>query len=97
MLRNHPSEPRRILRAGFAASLAGVFLTCALPTLAAQITNAVDGLSVALAWGYVGLRVIHSFVQATRNVIIVRFWVFATASLVLFLLLLRTAWLLAGL
>jgi hypothetical protein len=58
--------------------------------LAAQIANAVDGISVALAWGYVGLRVIHSFVQATRNVIIVRFYVFAAASLVLLLLLLRT-------
>lgn len=39
MLRNHPSEPRRILRAGFAASLAGVFLACALPAVAAQITS----------------------------------------------------------
>src|SRR5688572_3213913 len=49
--------------------------------LAAQLANAVDGLSVGLAWGYVVLRVIHSFVQATRNVIIVRFYVFAAASL----------------
>lgn len=64
--------------------------------LAAQLANAVDGIGVALAWGYVGLRVIHSLVQATRNVIIVRFWVFATASLVLLLLLLRTAWLLVS-
>jgi hypothetical protein len=63
--------------------------------LAAQLAGAVDGISIALAWAYVGIRVIHSFVQATRNVIIVRFYVFATASLVLLLLLLRTAWLLA--
>jgi hypothetical protein len=63
--------------------------------LAAQLGAAVDAVSVALAWGYVGLRVIHSFVQATRNVIIVRFFVFAAASLVLLLLLLRTVWLLA--
>jgi hypothetical protein len=62
--------------------------------LAAQLASAVDGISVALAWTYVGVRVIHSFVQATRNVIIVRFYVFAAASLVLLLLLLRTAWLL---
>jgi hypothetical protein len=62
--------------------------------LAAQAANAVDGISVALAWSYVGLRVIHSFVQATRNVIIVRFFVFAAASLVLLLLLLRTVLLL---
>lgn len=58
--------------------------------LTAQVANAVDGISTALAWTYVGLRVIHSFVQATRNVIIVRFYVFAAASLVLLLLLLRT-------
>ena len=62
--------------------------------LAAQLANAVDGVSVALAWSYVALRVIHSFVQATRNVIIVRFCVFAAASLVLLLLLLRTVLLL---
>jgi len=58
--------------------------------LAAQVVDAVDGISVALAWGYVGLRVIHSFVQATRNVIMVRFYVFAAASLVLLGLLVRT-------
>src|SRR5688572_6102444 len=63
--------------------------------LAAQVANAVDGISVALAWSYVGVRVVHSFVQATRNVIIVRFYVFAAASLVLLLLLLRTILLLA--
>jgi len=62
--------------------------------LAAEHGAAVDGISVALAWTYVGLRVIHSFVQATRNVIIVRFFVFAAASLVLFLLLVRTVLLL---
>jgi hypothetical protein len=58
--------------------------------LAAQLGVAVDGISVALAWCYVAVRVIHSFVQATRNVIIVRFYVFSAASLVLLLLLLRT-------
>ena len=49
---------------------------------------------MALGWTYVALRVLHSFVQATRNVIIVRFFVFAAASLVLLLLLLRTIFLL---
>ena len=62
--------------------------------LASQLASAVDGISVALAWTYVSLRVVHSFVQATRNVIIVRFFVFAAASLVLLLLLLRTVLLL---
>jgi hypothetical protein len=63
--------------------------------LAAQLANAVDVWSVGLAWSYVALRVIHSLVQATRNVIIVRFSVFAAASLVLLLLFGRTVALLA--
>ena len=63
--------------------------------LAAQVASAVDGWSVALAWVYVALRVVHSFVQATRNVIMVRFFVFAAASLALLLLLIRTILLLA--
>jgi hypothetical protein len=58
--------------------------------LAAQVANAVDGWSLALAWLYVALRVVHSFVQATRNVIMVRFFVFAAASTALLLLLVRT-------
>ena len=62
--------------------------------LAAQVGGAVDRASIALAWGYVLLRVVHSLVHATKNVIIVRFSVFAIASLVLFALFLRTVWLL---
>jgi hypothetical protein len=42
-------------------------------TLAAQLAGAVDGSSVALAWCYVALRVVASLVQATRNLIILRF------------------------
>jgi hypothetical protein len=59
--------------------------------LAAQLAGATDGVSVGLAWAYVALRVLHSFVQATRNVIPVRFAVFSLGSLVLLALLLRTA------
>ena len=59
--------------------------------LAAQLAGATDGLSVGLAWAYVVLRVVHSFVQATRNVIMIRFAVFALGSLVLLALLVRTA------
>ncbi len=64
--------------------------------LAAQISGALDSASLLLAWGYVLLRVVHSLVHATKNVIIVRFSVFALASLVLFLLFLRTASLFLG-
>lgn len=59
--------------------------------LAAQLAGVTDGLSLGLAWAYVGLRVVHSLVQATRNVIMVRFGVFAVASLALFALFVRVA------
>jgi hypothetical protein len=59
--------------------------------LAAQVGGAADGVNIGLAWTYVGLRVVHSFVQATKNVIMVRFTVFAIASLALMALFTRTA------
>src|SRR5262245_17619078 len=59
--------------------------------LANQIAGAADGVAVALAWTYVACRVVHSLVQATGNVIPVRFTVFAVGSLVLLVLLVRTA------
>jgi hypothetical protein len=59
--------------------------------LATQVAGAADGVAVALAWTYVVSRVVHSLVQATRNVIPVRFAVFAIGSLVLMALLVRTA------
>jgi hypothetical protein len=40
--------------------------------------------SVAMAWGYVVLRVVHSLVQVTWNKIEVRFALFFVSSLVLF-------------
>ena len=58
--------------------------------LAAQVAGAADGTNVALAWAYVALRVVHSLVQATQNVIPLRFAVFALASFVLMALLVRT-------
>jgi len=58
--------------------------------LAAQLGGAADATSVGLAWAYVALRVVHSLVQATKNVIPVRFAVFALGSLVLLILLVRT-------
>jgi hypothetical protein len=59
--------------------------------LAAQVGAAADPVNVGLAWSYVALRVAHSLVQATRNVIPVRFAFFALGSLVLLVLLVRTA------
>ena len=70
-----------------------------MPTLfyAVALVIAVTGvdqpLDTMLAWGYVGLRVGHSFVQALGNKVEVRFVVFALSSLVLGALALRAAWL----
>lgn len=58
--------------------------------LSAAIIGVDDGVASLLAWLYVALRVVHSLVQATKNVIIIRFTVFALGSVVLFVLLLRT-------
>jgi hypothetical protein len=49
------------------------------------------GLNAWLAWAYVGLRVIHSLVQATANVIMVRFSIFMVSSVVLLILAIRAA------
>jgi hypothetical protein len=50
-----------------------------------------DATSRALAWAYVGLRVVHSLVQALINKIEVRFSVFALSTLVLIALTVRAA------
>ncbi len=61
--------------------------------LCGAMLGAVDTMQVILAWGYVGARVVHSLVQATGNVIVVRFGVFALGSSVLLALLVRTIYL----
>ncbi len=50
-----------------------------------------DGVNLAFAWGYVGLRVAHSLVQATINRVVIRFALFALASLLLIGLVLHAA------
>ena len=50
-----------------------------------------DGFNTTLAWAYVGLRVVHSLVQATVNKVAVRFAFFALSSLVLMALVLHAA------
>ena len=68
------------------------------PTLfyAVAVTIAVAGaaastIDVGLAWAYVALRVVHSLIQATVNVVEARFLVFAFGSLVLLALTVRAA------
>ena len=59
--------------------------------LATQIAGLGDGTAVTLAWVYVGLRVVHSLVQATKNIIPLRFAVFTLGSATLLVLFVRTA------
>jgi len=59
--------------------------------LTVAFAGAADGLNVALAWIYVALRVIHSLIQATVNIILARFSVFMLGSLVLLALTIRAA------
>ncbi|GAA4016176.1 MAPEG family protein [Sphingomonas swuensis] len=40
-------------------------------------------INVLLAWGYVGLRIIHSIVQATINIVAIRLSLFALSTLCL--------------
>lgn len=48
-----------------------------------------DGFNTQLAWAYVGLRVLHSIVQATINKVAIRFALYALSSLVLMALILH--------
>lgn len=59
--------------------------------LALAVAGLGDGLDVALAWTYVALRVLHSLIQATVNIVRFRFLAFAGASLVLLVLAVRAA------
>ncbi|NND49710.1 MAG: MAPEG family protein [Rhizobiales bacterium] len=53
------------------------------------IIGAGDGLNAQMAWAYVGLRVIHSIIQATINKVQLRFMVFALSSFCLMFLVAR--------
>jgi hypothetical protein len=59
--------------------------------LALAIVGDFSTVSLALAWAYVGLRVMHSLWQALVNVIVPRFMLFAVSSLVLLALSIRAA------
>jgi hypothetical protein len=59
--------------------------------LAAQLAGATDLVSLHLAWGYVVIRVVHSLIQASVNIIPIRFLVFTISSFALLALLVKTA------
>lgn len=55
------------------------------------LTGTGGGLNLTLAWAYVGLRIAHSLLQATVNIIRFRFVIFGLASLCLVALTLHAA------
>lgn len=42
-----------------------------------------DNLNIMLAWGYVAVRVLHSLLQATANIVLIRFLLFVTGTILL--------------
>jgi len=59
--------------------------------LVIAVTDTGDGVNAWIAWAYVGLRVLHSLVQATVNRVGPRFMLFALSSLALVALTLHAA------
>lgn len=53
-------------------------------TIALAVMGEGGSMAVNLAWGYAALRILHSLVQIVSNRVVVRFLVFALASLCLF-------------
>ena len=53
-------------------------------TLSIALINNFDILVVQLAWAYVLIRVIHSLIQLTINIVLVRFFLFASGWLIIF-------------
>jgi len=55
------------------------------------IMGHVDAFYVGCAWIYVGLRIAHSLVQATVDIVLIRFTFFMLSSLVLAVMVIREA------
>ena len=64
--------------------------------LAIQVAGHGDGLTRALAWTYVGLRVLHSLIQLSANIVAARFLVFALSTLTLMVIVGRELAVLVG-
>lgn len=48
-----------------------------------------DNVNVGLLWAYVALRVVHSLIQATTNIVMFRFYAFIASTFCLFFIVLR--------
>ena len=52
-------------------------------TLSIALINNIEPLMIQLAWGFVFVRIIHSLVQLTINIVLLRFAVFAIGWLII--------------
>ena len=51
-----------------------------------HLVGVADSINIGLAWTYVAIRVVHSFVQSTSNFVPLRFSIFVLASLTLMIM-----------
>ena len=62
----------------------------AVGVILAFVESSKSGLGVALAWSYVGSRIVHSLFQAISNQIKVRFVLFVISSMILLVMTMLT-------
>ncbi len=56
------------------------------------VSNRVDATYVTAAWIFVVFRALHSAVQCTINIVILRFWLYCVSTLALWFIALRAAY-----
>lgn len=56
------------------------------------ITSQVDRFYMLLAWIFAGFRILHSLVHCTINRILLRFYLYLTAAVALWLMIVRAGW-----
>ena len=56
------------------------------------VTGNVDTTFVSSAWLFVALRSVHSLVHCTRNIVNLRFMVYMLGAIVLWFMVIRSAW-----
>ncbi len=65
--------------------------------LVLYVTETVDSAFVVAAWSFLVLRVLHSIVHCTVNIVMLRFYLYAAGALVLWFMLARAAFIIFSL
>jgi len=55
------------------------------------VTHGVDEVYVIAAWGFFGLRLLHSLIHSTKNIVMLRFIAYMASALTLWFMVLRAA------